>query len=183
MTTISSPSKASSWIKEFNRVSSELENIMIESKRAPNGHTVLKMSLETFKALQSKAKPTIEHLSTISMEKYNHIRSIEEDTHDRFSHIVDEYNEVNEKVTAFQKSFASSSESLNNLNEQLTNVRKEHEEVKRQIKAKTDSMVDNTPVLKVKATLKAIKEEIRVMDLEIGILEHSLLHRNVNLTK
>jgi hypothetical protein len=60
----------------------------------------------------------------------------------------------------------------------LATVRKENEEVKRQVKEKSEGMMDNTPVLKIKSTLKTMKEEIRGMDLDIGILEHSLLHRN-----
>lgn len=179
MTTISLSSKAASWIEEVDRVSSDLENIKIESNSAPDGYQDLKSCLEKFRALQSKAKPTIEHLSKTSMEKYDDILSIEEATHDRFKHIVDEYNEVNEKLMTLQKSFTSSSDFLKNLNEQLTKVRKEHEEIKIKLKEKSDGMVDNTPVLKVKSTLKTIKEDIRVMDLEIGALEHSLLHRNI----
>jgi len=181
MKSISSSSKALSWIEEVNRVSLDLENIEIKpmsTYKEISGYQSLVFSLDQFKAFLSKAKPSIEQLSRTSKDFYNHMRSLEEDTHDRFRHIVEEYNQVNEKVTALQKSFASSSDFLNTLNEQLATVRKENEEVKRQVKEKSEGMMDNTPVLKIKSTLKTMKEEIRGMDLEIGILEHSLLHRN-----
>jgi chromosome segregation ATPase len=181
MKSISSSSKALSWIEEVNRVSLDLENIEIKpmsTYKEISGYQSLVFSLDQFKAFLSKAKPSIEQLSRTSKDSYNHMRSLEEDTHDRFRHIVEEYNQVNEKVTALQKSFASSSDFLNTLNEQLATVRKENEEVKRQVKEKSEGMMDNTPVLKIKSTLKTMKEEIRGMDLDIGILEHSLLHRN-----
>lgn len=181
MTSISSSSKALSWIEEVNRVALDLENIEIKpmsTYKEFSGYRSLVLNLDQFKAFLSKAKPSIEQLSRTSIDTYNHMRSLEEDTHDRFKHIVEEYNQVNEKVTGLQKSFSSSSEFLNKLNEQLVTVRKENDEVKRQLKEKSEGMMDKTPVLKIKSTLKTMKEEIRGMDLEIAILEHSLLHRN-----
>lgn len=189
-----SPATAS-WLKEVDRVSCDLEKISIDasstrsktttsSERNLHDHSSLnsmKPSLGEFKVQLTKVKPAIDYLSKTSQDQYDQMIFVEERVHDRFFNITVEYNQVNEKLISLQKSAESSSEVLKKLDEELAKVTKEYDQVKRQLEEKSNEVVDASPLIQMKLTLKIIKEDIRTMDLEIGLLEHVLFHKKRNL--
>nr|CAD7400041.1 unnamed protein product [Timema cristinae] len=113
-------------------------------------HTDISQTLEK---MSSREKYLNTQLETYLVQ----YRSLQDD----FSRVSTQYRQVSGGVTERSRT--------------LAHVTEELESIKQEMEEWGTSMTDRTPLVNVKKCLSRMKEEVKLMDVRIGVLEHSLL--------
>ncbi|NXW34160.1 IFT57 protein, partial [Phaetusa simplex] len=141
---------AAEWNLEVERVLPQLKvTVRTDNKVCQNGfacvHTVIKGYLDK---LHNEISRTLEKIN--SREKY---------INNQLEHLVQEYR----SAQALLKK---------NVYFKITEVL---ERVKQETEEKGNSMTDGAPLVKIKQALTKLKQETIQMDIQIGVMEHTLL--------
>nr|CAD7455958.1 unnamed protein product [Timema tahoe] len=113
-------------------------------------HTDISQTLEK---MNSREKYLNTQLETYLVQ----YRSLQDD----FSRVSTQYRQVSGGVTERSRT--------------LAHVTEELESIKQEMEEWGTSMTDRTPLVNVKKCLSRMKEEVKLMDVRVGVLEHSLL--------
>nr|CAD7423710.1 unnamed protein product [Timema monikensis] len=113
-------------------------------------HTDISQTLEK---MSSREKYLNTQLETYLVQ----YRSLQDD----FSRVSTQYRQVSGGVTERSRT--------------LAHVTEELESIKQEMEEWGTSMTDRTPLVNVKKCLSRMKEEVKLMDVRVGVLEHSLL--------
>jgi estrogen-related receptor beta like 1 len=122
-----------------------------------------------------------EWLTQDAASKKADIKSMEKIINDKFHHVVNEYKELMVKVTDLQEKRQNHQSELKKAGEDLITVSRMLAEVKSKVDEKGNSITDTSQIVKMKMALNSMKSEIRTFDAEIAMLEHTVLHRKLQL--
>jgi Intra-flagellar transport protein 57. len=109
------------------------------------------------------------------------IKSTEKAINDEFRHVVSEFDTLSIKVEDLQDKRQSQQTKLEKIGKDLVAVSQMLAEVKSKVDEKGNSITDTSQIIKTKTALNGMKHEIRSFDAEIAMLEHTLLHRKLQL--
>jgi estrogen-related receptor beta like 1 len=89
--------------------------------------------------------------------------------------LVGEYKTLQDRVKTVTDDHSSTSQAVSDLTNELANVTEQLEEVRGQMDDRGSSMTDTTPVVRIRNALAKIKEEVKTMELRIGVVSHTLM--------
>lgn len=92
---------------------------------------------------------------------------------------IQEYRSKQDNLTVLQEKYQQSSGGVSELTQSLSQITEELEQVKAQMDERGTNMTDAGPLVRIKQALSKLKQECTEMDLQIGVLEHSLLQGKV----
>ncbi len=146
------------WRVHLNQFMKEYENFVYESDAS------------------SAAIDRLHNDATTSLEQ---IELKEMTIHDRFKKIAHDHGQVTMRIDELKASTQDSVSILNNAKDELQSLSSQLAQVKAMIDERGNSMTNTNPLVRIKTALLNIKSEIRDYDLEIGVLEHTLLHKRL----
>ncbi|NXW02000.1 IFT57 protein, partial [Fregetta grallaria] len=147
---LQSTTDAAEWNLEVERVLPQLKvTVRTDNKVCKNGIACVRMVIEGYlDKLHNEISRTLEKIN--SREKY---------INNQLEHLVQEYR----SAQALLKK---------NIYFKITEVL---ERVKQETEEKGSSMTDGAPLVKIKQALTKLKQETIQMDIQIGVMEHTLL--------
>ncbi|NXS68218.1 IFT57 protein, partial [Pandion haliaetus] len=147
---LQSTTDAAEWNLEVERVLPQLKvTVRTDNKVCRNGFACLPMVIKGYlDKLHNEISRTLEKIN--SREKY---------INNQLEHLVQEYR----SAQALLKK---------NIYFKITEVL---ERVKQETEEKGSSMTDGAPLVKIKQALTKLKQETIQMDIQIGVMEHTLL--------
>jgi len=92
----------------------------------------------------------------------------------QFQHLAEEYSSIKVQLEEAQTRHTSHSEIVNELTNQLQEVAEQLDDVKGKTKSRGQTMTDASPLVQIKKALHKIKNEIKLMELRIGVVGHTL---------
>lgn len=92
-----------------------------------------------------------------------------------FETIARDYKGVQETLKMITTKYETTNETVEKLSNELSTVTEALEELKDNMDSRGNSMVDTSPLQKIRKALTKIKAEIKQMELRIGVVGHSLL--------
>jgi len=92
---------------------------------------------------------------------------------------IQDYRSKQDNLGVLKEKYNLSSGGLTELTQQLSQITDELEQVKIQMDERGTNMTDAGPLVRIKQALSKLRQESIEMDLEIGVLEHSLLQGKV----
>ncbi|NWH47495.1 IFT57 protein, partial [Fregata magnificens] len=149
---LQSTTDAAEWNLEVERVLPQLKvTVRTDNKVCENGfacvHVVIKGYLDK---LHNEISRTLEKIN--SREKY---------INNQLEHLVQEYRSAQALLSEKKNIYFKITEVL--------------ERVKQETEEKGSSMTDGAPLVKIKQALTKLKQETIQMDIQIGVMEHTLL--------
>lgn len=170
------------WKTELERVGPKLKTNFAMSVNEWRSH--VDQTVTSKGKIDSIAIDTRKDVSSIAViigEELDRIKKKE--THinlsPKTSSLVVYYTENKKEMEVHEKEVASKNEVVAKFTSELNELGDKLEELKEEIDAKDNGRSDTSPVLKVKEAVKQIKDEIRIFDLRIGVVSHSLLAAKV----
>jgi estrogen-related receptor beta like 1 len=113
----------------------------------------------------------------------NDIDSSEKQLNTEFHHIANEYDDISKHVSNLQNKCENNYFELEEARKELDVTSKNLANIKSKVDEKSNSITDTSQLVKIKTVLNGIKTEIRSYDAQIGMLEHTLLHKKLQLRK
>lgn len=92
---------------------------------------------------------------------------------------IQEYRNSEDKLAVTRERYKQSSGGVTELTQALSQITEELEQVKHQMDERGTNMTDSGPLVRIKQAVAKLQEEIQQMELQIGVLEHSLLQGKV----
>ena len=92
---------------------------------------------------------------------------------------IQDYRSKQDNLGVLKEKYNQSSGGVTELTQQLSQITDELEQVKIQMDERGTNMTDAGPLVRIKQALSKLRQESIEMDLEIGVLEHSLLQGKV----
>ena len=97
----------------------------------------------------------------------------------QFSDLVEQYRQVQDRVNVVEVDYRASRDAINALTNTLNEISDELEDVKIQMDERGNKMRDTSPVVQIKQCITQIKDEIKDMEMQIGILQNALVQEEV----
>ena len=92
---------------------------------------------------------------------------------------IQDYRAKQDNLAVLKEKYNQSSGGVTELTQQLSQITDELEQVKMQMDERGTNMTDAGPLVRIKQALSKLRQECTEMDLEVGVLEHSLLQGKV----
>jgi len=110
---------------------------------------------------------------TASLDK---LESHENFINHEFESLIAEYIAVKGRLSGLKEKRKQMKEDMTRLTSEHAKTLESLEQVKHKMVEKGNEISDMSPMLQMKATMQKLKIELRDMEVQIGVLEHSLLH-------
>lgn len=97
-----------------------------------------------------------------------------------FKHLASEYGSVSDKASETNAAYAIASSRVGELTSELANINEALEEAAGAMNEKGSSMTDTSPLIKIKAALSALRNEVKLMDLHVGVVGHAVMQSKIS---
>jgi len=172
------------WKMELKRVAPVLR-VELEGK-SDDWRSHLKQAKVEHKKILSeidKGSDNFRLLSGVITTTLEHLELKEKIINDQFEYIRKEFSSYRGRNRELEQSCQDTSSSVEKLKSDLTIMTKKLKHIKESVNRKGNSITDTSPLARMKAALQQIKSDIRSYDLQLGILEHILLHKRIRQSK
>jgi intraflagellar transport protein 57 len=129
------------------------------------------------------AKKLLTRVSEGVKDSLERVATREKYLNNSYSKLVNEYQMVREKMKRLTLRQQEAGDKVSEYTNELQDVTDKLDIVKNTMEERGSSMTDTTPLVRIKKSIKQLKEEILEMELRMGVLSHSLMeakiyHRN-----
>ncbi|XP_010136773.1 PREDICTED: intraflagellar transport protein 57 homolog [Buceros rhinoceros silvestris] len=128
--------------------------------------------------IESSLKETRGYLDKLHNEiskTLEKINSREKYMNNQLEHLVQEYRSAQALLSEAKEKYQEGSGGLTERIKVLSEITEVLERVKQETEEKGSSMTDGAPLVKIKQALTKLKQETIQMDIQIGVMEHTLL--------
>lgn len=113
----------------------------------------------------------IQHDVTFAMDK---IESREKHLNNDLKPLIDQYKTISTEHAQVMAQMKQTKAEINEFEKLYDKLNNEYETTKLQMEQRGATMSDGSPFINLKKAIARIKEEIIQMDLEIGVMQHSI---------
>uniref|UniRef100_A0A8B9D3E0 Intraflagellar transport protein 57 homolog n=1 Tax=Anser cygnoides TaxID=8845 RepID=A0A8B9D3E0_ANSCY len=128
--------------------------------------------------IESSLKETRGYLDKLHSEisrTLEKINSREKYINNQLEHLVQEYRSAQALLSEAKEKYQEGSGGVTERSRVLSEITEVLERVKQETEEKGSSMTDGAPLVKIKQALTKLKQETIQMDIQIGVMEHTLL--------
>ncbi|NXI13925.1 IFT57 protein, partial [Irena cyanogastra] len=180
---LQSTTDAAEWNLEVERVLPQLKvTVRTDNKVWKNGfacvHIVIKIPVSNGLSSPTLSEPLSGYLDKLHHEisrTLEKINSREKYINNQLEHLVQEYRSAQALLSEVLLIFVVAFFSINFLKKICFKITEALEKVKQETEEKGSSMTDGAPLVKIKQALTKLKQETIQMDIQIGVMEHTLL--------
>ena len=178
--------KAEDWILELEQVAPQLVlRLHVDHK---DWRTHVDDMEEQKKVIEENLSDTVSQLAKIAEEDGKVCERIQKrekmlSGDPAITSLLDQLKKNQEELDALTKKYKESEENISKLSTELNKITTELEQTKTIVDDIAKKIADNSPLMNIKEAIKRIKEEIRQMDLRIGVLQHTVLQAKLKTTR
>eukprot|EP01010_Urceolus_cornutus_P003172 NODE_430_length_1678_cov_287.227747_g335_i0.p1 GENE.NODE_430_length_1678_cov_287.227747_g335_i0~~NODE_430_length_1678_cov_287.227747_g335_i0.p1 ORF type:complete len:448 (-),score=120.23 NODE_430_length_1678_cov_287.227747_g335_i0:260-1603(-) len=136
---------------------------------------LLKTVDKTFPEVRTQLERITEEING-AIEK---IQKREQTLAEQFEAFVEEFKAQKSGYSGITERYKESCDAVNGLSNELNSVTELLENMKTDIQTREESMQDTSSLGKIKDAMTKIKQEIKEMELRIGVLQHTILHHKI----
>lgn len=171
---------AEEWKIELERVAPRLTlRVALDAKDWRSHIDQIKSLRNTISETLPGVERQLSKLSTDISKQLDKIRRREQSMSSQFSDLVEQYRQVQDRVNVVEVDYRASRDAINALTNTLNEISDELEDVKIQMDERGNKMRDTSPVVQIKQCITQIKDEIKDMEMQIGILQNALVQEEV----
>jgi estrogen-related receptor beta like 1 len=97
-----------------------------------------------------------------------------------FKTLAVEYGSFADHAADIKSSFQSSANRVSTLTGELATLNEALEDIQASMEDKGSSMTDTSPLIKIKTALQDIRNEVKLMDLHLGVVGHAVMQSKIN---
>lgn len=173
---LESTTTSEDWQLELERVLPQLKVTIKTDSRDWRSHLQqMHTQHEGIQESLSTAKTRLDKLHFDVSQTMDKIKSREKFLNSQLDPILIEYRSVQDELARVSAQYQEVNGGVNERQRALALVSEELDAVKQEMEERGSSMTDGTPLVNIKRAVGRMKSEILSMNVQIGVLEHSLL--------
>lgn len=167
---------AEEWRAESERVAGMLKIPVAADARDWRSHLdQVRQHLDELVRRLPVTQSSLESLRAQAEAMEDKLAGRERSLNQQFDGLVSEYRELKRQLQEVQASYNARTDEVSQLTNHLGRVTEELEEVKARLDEHGSNMSDSSPVVKVANAIKGLQEEIKLMEIRIGVLSVTTL--------
>eukprot|EP01027_Heterolobosea_sp_BB2_P002111 GEZU01003183.1.p1 GENE.GEZU01003183.1~~GEZU01003183.1.p1 ORF type:complete len:436 (+),score=125.18 GEZU01003183.1:74-1381(+) len=169
------------WKLELERVGPQLTKLKLQvdtkdwRTHVEQMQTLQQTVQQLFPEVESQLNKISDEISKIS----DKIKRRETMISTQFEHLIEEYRKGTQELNEINDTYKVSRDNIDNYQNQLNKLSEELDEIKVTMEKNSKKMQDTSPLQNIKDTIAKMKNEIRNMDLRIGVLQHTVLQASL----
>eukprot|EP00758_Cryptobia_borreli_P002403 Tbor_TRINITY_DN3004_c0_g1::TRINITY_DN3004_c0_g1_i1::g.17377::m.17377/K04638/IFT57, HIPPI, ESRRBL1; intraflagellar transport protein 57 len=174
---------ADQWNIEVERVSPMLQ---IRSDEVKDWRARIEVAGTLLKAVQKMypdVKTMLLHMGADMEKNRDRIQKREQTLSQQFNEHVEEYRTKLRELSTSQELHSQSSTIVGNLSNELNSISELLDKTKEDIENREAKISDTSPLMQIKDAVAKVRSETKQMSLRIGVLQHTVLHYNLRLTR
>ena len=165
------------WKKELERVAPKLKFKILAAGKEWKTHLVeAKHHEKKIETILPNAQAQLSSIQDSISQSLERIQQKERYMNQQFDNLSREYKEMQEKFRDINERYNRSNDNVQELTNSLGIINDQLEEAKAQQEERGSSMTDTKPLVRIKDALKALQEEMKEMELKIGVVGYTLLN-------
>ena len=165
------------WKKELERVAPKLKfKIMAAGKEWKTHLVEAKHHEKKIGNILPNAQAQLTSIQDSIAQSLERIQQKERYMNQQFDNLSREYREMQEKFRDINERYNRSNDNVQELTNSLGIISDQLEEAKARQEERGSSMTDTKPLVRMKDALKALQEEMKQMELKIGVVGYTLLN-------
>ena len=168
---------AMEWKKELERVAPKLKFKILAAGKEWKTHLVeAKHHEKKIGNILPNAQAQLTSIQSSIASSLERIQQKEGYMNQQFDNLSREYREMQEKFRDINERYNRSNDNVQELTNSLGIINDQLEEAKARQEERGSSMTDTKPLVRMKDALKALQEEMKEMELKIGVVGYTLLN-------
>lgn len=169
------------WKTELERVGPRLraqQQLASNEWRAHVDQTV--SSKSQIEQLLSIAQGDLKSLNRDVAEGLGKMQTREKYINNQFVSAGQDFKEIRQKLELLENKCSSAQEVTSKLNNELSELGERADELKDMLESKDSGIHDTSPLVRIKAALQQLKNEVYSFDLRVGVISNTLLAHKVS---
>ncbi|KAK3914660.1 Intraflagellar transport protein 57-like protein [Frankliniella fusca] len=173
---LESTTTSEDWQLELERVLPQLKVTVKSDSRDWRSHLQqMHTQHESIQESLSSTRTRLDKLFTETTQTMDKIKSREKFLNSQLDPILVEYRAVQDELARISEQYQEVNGGVTERQRVLSLLTEELDAVKQEMEERGSSMTDGTPLVNIKRAVGRMKNEIIAMNVQIGVLEHSLL--------
>lgn len=168
---------AVAWKKELERVAPKLKLKILAAGKEWKTHLLeAKHHEKKIGNILPNAQAQLRSITDSITQSLERIQQKEGYMNQQFDNLSREYREMQEKFREINERYNRSNDNVQELTNSLGMINDQLEEAKARQEERGSSMTDTKPLVRMKDALKNLQEEMKEMELKIGVVGYTLLN-------
>lgn len=177
---IESQVDSAEWKLELERVAPQLRVMVAADNKdwrahLESAHQHQEQIAKTF----PDVKVLLEHVAADVGGALEKISTREKFINAQLEPLTQQYQVQREQLNGVQERYNKSTEAVADLTNELARVSEELEKVKGTMAERGDNIADTSPLVKIKSAIAQLKNEVKTMEVRIGVVRNTLLQVNL----
>lgn len=165
------------WKKELERVAPQLKFKILAAGKEWKTHLLeAKHHEKKIGNILPNAQAQLHSITDSIKDSLERIQQKEGYMNQQFDNLKREYSEMQEKFRDINERYNRSNDNVQELTNSLGIINDQLEEAKARQEERGSSMTDTKPLVRMKDALKNLQEEMKEMELKIGVVGYTLLN-------
>ena len=169
------------WKTELERIGPKLrtqQQLSLNEWRAHVDQTL--SSKSQIERVLSSTQGDLKALNRDISEEMNKMSTREKYINNQFVAIGQDFKEIKQRLEELETKSAAVNEVTTKLQSELTEVSERADEMKDTLESRDSGIHDSSPLVRVKAALQHIKNEVYSFDLRVGVISNTLLASRIH---
>ncbi|CAD8208386.1 unnamed protein product [Paramecium pentaurelia] len=172
------------WAKEVERAAQKIKIVIKPDAGEWRQHfDATKQYSNQIKTILPEARIKLERMSDELGEILDRITKREYNINENMSDMCNEFKKKNEEYKNIELQYQNYTNAKKEMNDQYKQIQEKFETVQNKLNEHGSVSTDQSPVIRIKASLTKLRLEIKQMDLRIGVLSHTILQRTFHDAK
>ncbi|CAD8202445.1 unnamed protein product [Paramecium pentaurelia] len=172
------------WAKEVERAAQKIKIVIKPDAGEWRQHfDATKQYSNQIKTILPEARIKLEKMSDELAEILDRITKREYNINENMSDMCNEFKKKNEEYKKIELQYQNYTNAKKEMNDQYKQIQEKFETVQNKLNEHGSVSTDQSPVIRIKASLTKLRLEIKQMDLRIGVLSHTILQRTFHDAK
>ena len=172
------------WRAEVDRVVPKLRLTIAASATDWRAHvdslgTLRKKMNKLYRLEDGQIRQSVVRLSEDIENVVGELKAREESLNQGLGASLSEYRQQRAKINSNQEQYKSVTDNVAELSNELATVTARLNEIKAIVDERGSNLSDSSPLVRIKAAIAKLNEELHGMDVRIGVAEHSMLSVNI----
>ncbi|PAV77749.1 hypothetical protein WR25_22724 isoform A [Diploscapter pachys] len=173
---LKSDTDAFTWKQEVERVTPLLKITLRQDAKDWRLHLEqMNQMSKTLASLVEKLNPELENMAGELQKTLERIETREKSLNMQMGGLLSKFKQVQDKRAEMKERYKAASGGVSERTETLQRISEDIDQLKQQIEEQGAKTSDGAPMVKIKQAVAKLEEEIERMNVQIGVMEQSLL--------
>ncbi|PAV87257.1 hypothetical protein WR25_15125 [Diploscapter pachys] len=173
---LKSDTDAFTWKQEVERVTPLLKITLRQDAKDWRLHLEqMNQMSKTLASLVEKLNPELENMAGELQKTLERIETREKSLNMQMGGLLSKFKQVQDKRAEMRERYKAASGGVSERTETLQRISEDIDQLKQQIEEQGAKTSDGAPMVKIKQAVAKLEEEIERMNVQIGVMEQSLL--------